>query len=50
MARAYNHSILFMLGMPYLLAGVGGGLIYRSYRAAARKAVAARPDPDSPPA
>ncbi len=33
-ARAYNHSIYLMLGMPYLLLGVGAGLIYRSYRAA----------------
>ena len=28
-ARAYNHSIYLMVGMPYLLLGVVGYLVYR---------------------
>ncbi len=32
LARAYNHSIYLMAGMPYLLLGVFGFLIYRGLR------------------
>jgi hypothetical protein len=32
-AKAYNVSVLFMAGMPYLLLGGMGLLIYRSVRA-----------------
>jgi hypothetical protein len=31
-ARAYNHSIYLMVGMPYLLLGVVGFLVYRGLR------------------
>ena len=42
-ARAYNHSIYLMVGMPYLLLGVVGFLIYRGVKKnqAARLASAA---------
>ena len=30
--RAYNQSIYLMVGMPYLLLGIFGLLIYRGYR------------------
>jgi hypothetical protein len=32
LARAYNHSIYLMVGMPYLLLGGVGFLIYRAAR------------------
>lgn len=31
-SRAWNHSIYFMLAMPYALLGTIGLLIYRNYR------------------
>jgi hypothetical protein len=33
-ARAYNQSIYLMAGMPYLLLGTVGLMIYRGYKAA----------------
>jgi len=33
-ARAYHVSVYVMLGMPYLLAGAVGFLIYRSFKKA----------------
>jgi len=35
-ARAYNHSIYFMLAVPYLLVGSLGVAGYRMYRKAGR--------------
>jgi hypothetical protein len=32
MARAYNQSIYLMVGMPYLLLGTVGFLVYRGLR------------------
>jgi hypothetical protein len=34
LARAYNHSIYLMVGMPYFLLGTVGYLIYRRLRVA----------------
>jgi len=31
-ARAYNHAIYLMVGMPYLLLGTVGFLIYRAFK------------------
>jgi hypothetical protein len=31
-ARAYNHSIYLMVGMPYLLLGVLGFKVYRGFK------------------
>jgi len=36
-ARAYNHSIYLMVGMPYLLLGGLGLMIYRGYRRQAKE-------------
>ena len=48
-ARAYNHAIYLMVGMPYLLLGTVGFLIYRGLkkRAAAQQGLggAAQPLP-----
>jgi hypothetical protein len=44
LARAYNNSILLMVGVPYLLVGGVGLLIYRQVRLrAANEAKTARP-------
>ena len=32
LARAYNHSIYLMVGMPYVLLGALGFLVYRGLR------------------
>jgi hypothetical protein len=49
LSRAYNNSIYLMVGMPYLLLGVVGFLIYRGVRQRDRMqraaADAARPSP-----
>jgi hypothetical protein len=36
-ARAYNYSIYLMVGMPYLLLGTAGLVIYRTVRSAQKK-------------
>jgi hypothetical protein len=36
LARAYNNSVYLMAGMPYLLLGVVGFLVYRGLRERAR--------------
>jgi hypothetical protein len=35
-ARAYNRSIYLMAGMPYLLLGTVGFMLYRGFKAAQR--------------
>ena len=42
MAASFNHGILFLLVIPYLLFGSFGVVIYRGYRK--KKAAARRPD------
>jgi hypothetical protein len=37
-AKAYNRSIYLFVGMPYLLLGAVGFLIYRTVRSAQKKA------------
>lgn len=37
-ARAYNNSIYFMVGMPYLLLAAAGFVIYRNVRAGQKQA------------
>jgi hypothetical protein len=48
-ARAYNHSIYLMAGMPYLLLGVFGYLIYRAFRQKALAEQQALAEQGSPP-
>jgi hypothetical protein len=36
-ARAYNQSIYFMVGMPYLLLGTVGFMVYRGIKAAEKR-------------
>jgi hypothetical protein len=54
-ARAYNQSIYLMVGMPYLLLGVFGALVYRGLKQKALAQGAAAPavdgsgDPPCPP-
>ena len=43
-ARAYNHAIYLMVGMPYLLLGGLGFLFYRSVRQARTEPVMAPED------
>ena len=45
LSRAYNNSIYLMVGMPYLLLGAVGYLIYRGVR---QKALAQQPLPVEP--
>ena len=40
-ARAYNHAIYLMVGMPYLLLGTVGFLIYRAFKQKAAADLAA---------
>jgi hypothetical protein len=42
MAASFNRGILFLLGIPYLLFGTFGVLVYRGYRK--KKPAARRPD------
>jgi hypothetical protein len=44
-ARAYNQSIYLMVGMPYLLLGAFGFLIYRGFKKKAREDQLAAGDP-----
>jgi hypothetical protein len=45
-ARAYNHSIYLMVGMPYLLVSGMGFYLYRGLKQSARRNNAI--DPDEP--
>jgi hypothetical protein len=45
-ARAYNHSIYLMLGVPYLLVATFGVVIYRGIRAADKRLQASMPNSD----
>jgi hypothetical protein len=49
-ARAYNNSIYLMVGMPYLLLGILGCLVYRGVKqkALAEDAALTPPLPQSP--
>lgn len=49
-ARAYNYSIYFMVGMPYLLLGTVGFFIYRGLRTAQKKAEQNPTPPELPSA
>jgi hypothetical protein len=45
-AAAYNQSIYLMVGMPYLLLGAVGYLIYRGYRKGQQAPPGDSPRPD----
>jgi hypothetical protein len=47
-ARAYNQSIYFMVGMPYLLLGTVGYLVYRGLRLKALSEQGRVPPPGQP--
>jgi hypothetical protein len=47
LSRAYNNSIYLMVGMPYLLLGVVGFMVYRGLR---QRALAQSPAQPHPPA
>ena len=42
MAASFNHGILFLLGVPYVIFGTFGVVVYRGYRK--KRAAARRPD------
>ena len=49
-ARAYNHSIYLMVGMPYLLVSGMGFYLYRGLKQSARRnASADHNGPEAPP-
>jgi hypothetical protein len=48
-ARAYNQSIYMMVGMPYLLLGVFGALVYRGFKYKALAERGANPAADDEP-